>query len=191
MGMDTQSSEVDNAHLISVTRGTPASPGAVTWKYWTGNGWSALGEWCIASHYDTDCSGWDCSTQGNTDCTGGCGHAAPHAYCHNGDTPNHTGSGRSFPDITGADDYSTCDDDFGWAKIYLPDAQGNCGCARHLIRIHGDGGSEAECAANQPLQRTHGCVRMRNGEVQTLCDMVEAAGPRVGHDGISVSVPAP
>jgi len=195
--VDTQTNPVDNAYRISVTRGTPGAPGTVTWQRWTGTAWSTLTAYCTGGgHLNTSCSGWDCTTCGNTDCTGQCTgyyccHGTPHTYCHYGGTPPFTGTWRNYPTIGGKGD-PVCDGDYGTAYIILGSATATCGCSRTGIWIHGDWvAGEEHCPASQPLACTHGCVRMRNGQVQTLYNIVNAAYSRVTYSNMHVSVPNP
>ncbi|MFB3883261.1 MAG: hypothetical protein ACE149_18490 [Armatimonadota bacterium] len=198
---DTQANSVDNAYLISVTRGT----GAVAWKWWTGSAWNTLSSYCTgAGHLNTSCSGWTGSTQGGADgyCKGPdapdhewCTHAPNYPNhpdpnrCYKGDTPAYTGSGRDYPTIVGRTDYG-CDAEFGTAKIWLPDATADCGCARSEIRMHGDQ-IDGACPGTHTLYRTLGCVRMQNAHVQALYNIVNAAYGRVGYDDIHVLIPSP
>jgi hypothetical protein len=205
---DSQINPVDNAYLISATRGTCASPGTVTWKYWSGGGWTALDSYCTGGgHLNTSCSGWRGTTEGGANgyCTGPgqgsprpwCSHLPnypdhpPINRCQNGDTPGYTGSGRNYPALAspGYTDY-VCDGLFGTAKIWLPDTSADCGCARTEIRIHGDQ-INGQCPDTHAWNPTIGCVRMQNGAVQTLCNIVAAASGRVGLDDIHISVPNP
>jgi hypothetical protein len=84
--------------------------------------------------------------------------------------------------------------------VLLPNASGLChtsepysDCSRTGIQIHG-GKSTTDFAealnAAQELRKTHGCVRMHNGDLQTLVeDYIEVFRPRVGWSKIHVSVP--
>lgn len=208
--MDTQTNPVDNAYLISVTRGTCATPGTVRWRYWTGTAWSTLSNYCVGGHPDTSCPGWGGTTQGGARtgdlpdgyCRGPgapqqayCSHpvnypnhAKPNC-CHNGDTPGFTGSGREYPTIGGTGD-PVCDSNYGRAWIVLGSATADCGCSRTGIWIHGKGIGD-DCPATHDWYPTLGCVRMQNGQVQTLYNIVNAAYGRVGYDDIHVSVPHP
>lgn len=195
---DTQTNPVDNAYRISVTRGT----GTVSWQWWTGSAWSTLSNYCVGGHLNTSCSGWTGSTLGGASgyCEGpGSPNQDPDWCTHAPSYPNHPNPNRcyygdtpAYADIpiTGRTDYP-CDALFGAAKIWLNDATADCGCSRTEIRIHGDQ-IDAECPDTHPLNRTHGCVRMQNGQIQTLYGIVNAAYSRVGGNAnIKVYVPAP
>ncbi len=200
---DTQANPVDNAYLISVTRGTCASPGTVKWKYWSGSGWSTLSAYCVGGHLNTSCSGWAGSTQGGASgyCKGPgapdhewCSHPPnyplhPTPNCYYGDIPGFTGSGRDYPTIGGKPD-PDCHTVYGTAWIVLGSTTADCGWSRTEIRMHGDQ-INGQCPDTHEWNETHGCVRMQNGSVEALCDMVAAASGRVGLDDIHISVPNP